>query len=226
MADLERGLKIHELETAESVSSSSYVAIDDGTNTKKVSIAVLNTTGSETAATYAQQAESYALEARNSATTAQTAAQSVTDAMHIATAQLQGYVDEADDAAAYAGICKQKIESLVTSDYAKLAQSYAVGATGYREHEDTDNAEYYAEQAGISADNASASASVALSAADEATPAAEQAVSAYNQILALLTLATFTVDFTTGNLMYDRNEAYNFEIDTDTGNLEWEVVTA
>ncbi len=64
---------------------------------------------------------------------------------------------------------------------AKLAQSYAIGGSGVRDGENTDNAKYYKEQAKNSSDSASNSASSALASSQTATTkASEAATSATN----------------------------------------------
>lgn len=158
MADLERGVKIHELTTASTVSSSDYVAIDDGDNTYKVSIANLNTTGATTASHYAELAEASATAAQSSATTATTAAQSASSAVTLATSQLQSYVTDAETAASNAAISEANARAYASSDYVKQARSWAVGGTESREGEDTDNSKYYSENAANSAINAATSA--------------------------------------------------------------------
>ena len=72
---------------------------------------------------------------------------------------------------------------------ATLSTSYAVGGTGSRAGEDTDNAKYYKEFV-------------------------ENAID--------LNIPTFTVDFATGNLIYDGG-IFVFTINNTTGNLEYEV---
>lgn len=231
MANLERGLQIHELLTALTVHSGDYIAIDDGTTTYKTTVGSVSTAAAQNAQTYANQAASSATAAASSATQAATSAQSVNGAIIQATSTLQGYVNAAQASAASAAVSEANTRALVTSDYAKTAKSYAVGDTGYRPGEETDNARYYsritqqisdetAEYVDISEENAN----IAINCKTDAEEAKEDAESARDQVIDLLTLATFTVDFTTGNLMYDRNEAYTFNINTQTGNLEWEVV--
>lgn len=232
MPDLERGLTIHELSNAPSLSTSHYVAVDNGTNTYKTTINALTTTASQNAQTYAQNAAASASAAASSATQAQTAAQGVNAAVIQATHELQTYADEAQASANAAAASEARTRALVTSDYAKTAKSYAVGDTGYRSGEDTDNAMYYCrktqqihdETEGYTED-AEDSANAAESAKEDAESARDTAESALGQISNLLSLAQFTVDFSTGLLMYDRNEAYTFNINTVTGNLEWEVAT-
>lgn len=223
MADLERGLNIHELDTVETVSGDMYVALDDGTNTKKAKIVDLNAASAENAQTYAQNAANSATAAASSATQAQTAAQSIQASIITATSQLQGYVDEAADSARSAANSEATIRTLITSDYAKTAKSYAVGDTGYREGENTDNAAFYCREAQGSAESASISANTATSAASDVARVSAEAEALMAETRIYLTQVSFSVDFTTGNLMYTPTEAYDFTINTDTGNLEWEV---
>lgn len=226
MADLEHGLRINELTEATEPSTANFLAIDDGTNTYKVTIATLNRTGAENAEAFAQAAEQSANEAQSYANQAATQVQMISDAIYQTKNQLQYYVDEAADSASYAEASRKKIEALITSDYAKTAKSYAVGETGYREGEDTDNARYYAEQAALSEESAETSANTATAAASDAAEVSAEAVALIEQTRIYLTQVTFTVDFTTGNLIYNPTEAYDFTINTETGNLEWEVTAA
>lgn len=223
MADLEQGLAIHELDTVSSLSGDSWVAVDDGINTKKAKIADLNTASAESARDYAENAASSASAAASSAVQAQTAAQSIQSSIITATSQLQGYVDEAANSARSAANSEATIRTLITSDYAKTAKSYAVGDTGYRENENTDNAAYYCREAQGSAESASTSANTATSAASDVARISAEAEALMAETRVYLTQVTFTVDFTAGNLMYNPTEAYDFTINTATGNLEWEV---
>lgn len=59
--------------------------------------------------------------------------------------------------------------------------------------------------------------------ADQASTAAGTAEDALEEIRTTLAVPTFTVDFTTGELIYDANLVYTFLINQTTGNLEWEV---
>ena len=65
---------------------------------------------------------------------------------------------------------------------ASKAQSYAVGGTGTRTGEDSDNAKYYAEQASNSASSAESSASSATSSATSAATSAASAEKAYQDV--------------------------------------------
>ena len=226
MADLEHGLKINELTENSDPSTACFLAIDDGTNTYKTTIATLNRAGAENAQAYAEAAAASAQESESYALQAQTQVQAISDSIYQTKRQLQIYVDDAADSAAYAEASRKKIENLITSDYQQLAKSYAVGDTGYREGEATDNAKYYAEQAALSEETAVESANTATAAASDAATVSAEAVDLMEQTRIYLTQVTFTVDFTTGNLMYNPTEAYDFTINTTTGNLEWEVTAA
>lgn len=231
MADLEHGIEIHELDTAPSLSSGYFVAVDTGSRTYKTDINSLGAAAAVNAQAAANNAAGSASAAASSATQAATSAQSVSGALIQATSTLQGYVSNAAASAARAEAAEINVRTLVTSDYAKTAESYAVGGTGYRPDEDRDNARFYcrtaqeiSEATAGYVDEAEGYANTAEAAKTDAVNAKNQAANSYDQILSLLTLATFSVDFDTGELMYDRNEAYTFNINTTTGNLEWEVV--
>lgn len=75
---------------------------------------------------------------------------------------------------------QEQIEAILggVQGYANEAKSYAVGGTGTREGEDTDNARYYSEQASASATGAAGSAETAAESADSASGAAAAAAAA------------------------------------------------
>lgn len=75
---------------------------------------------------------------------------------------------------------------------ASKAQSYAVGGTGTRTGEDSDNAKYYAEQASNSASSAESSASSATSSATSAATSAASAEKAYNDLKGIEGLGDIT----------------------------------
>jgi hypothetical protein len=72
---------------------------------------------------------------------------------------------------------------------ASKSQSYAVGGTGTRTGEDSDNAKYYAEQASNSASSAESSASSATSSATSAATSAASAEKAYQDVKDIAALA-------------------------------------
>ena len=201
MADIQ----INELLESTTAADSDWIAIDNGTATKKISVRNFNATGAASAAqsaaaaaqsasaalasqTAAEQAEddaqalitsaqtivsdaqTYANEAATSAGTASTAANTATAQAAIAT-----------QAATQAGTYAQNVDS-----FAKTAKSWAVGGTGTRQGEDTDNSKYYSQQAHDSEINAAASEQAAATsetnaAASETNAAASEANAAQSE---------------------------------------------
>lgn len=96
-------------------------------------------------------------------------------------------------------------ESLVN---ANLSKSYAVGGTGTRDGEDSDNSKFYSEQAG----------SITSNALDKLKEVGD----AIEEFEKKLTNTTFTVNTETGNLEYE-DPNHTFTVNEQTGNLEWEV---
>lgn len=98
---------------------------------------------------------------------------------------------------------------------ATQAQSYAVGNTGTRDNENTDNAKYYKEQA-QSVGNAVPTYLSQISAAGE---------SQLSRIQDALNEATvnFQVDLSTGHLMYSGCEEFVFNVNQTNGHLEWRL---
>lgn len=106
--------------------------------------------------------------------------------------------------------------SQIAQQGASDSEAYSIGKRSGSDVPSTDpayhnNSLWYSQQAATSETNAAQSASDALGAA--------------SQISSLLQVPQFTVDFTTGNLMYTMDAVYSFVINTTTGNLEWEVIT-
>lgn len=88
-----------------------------------------------------------------------------------------------------------------------LSESWAVGGTGTREGEDTNNSKYYSD--------------VSFSYKEDAKTFSESAKDSVNQISKKLEMVTFDVD-DNGNLIYTDNSSYVFSVD-DNGYLNWEV---
>lgn len=86
-----------------------------------------------------------------------------------------------------------------------MAQSYAVGSTGVRDGEDTDNSKYYS--------------NVAKSASIDSVAANESIKGLVDEARTLIIQTVFKVDFDTGRLVYESG-SYTFNINTDTGHLE------
>lgn len=102
----------------------------------------------------------------------------------------------------------------LASSSATISKSYAVGGTGTRTGEDTDNSKYYSEQS-------QASSQTAQSYAEQAEAAGDEAVNKINEALSQ-NVPQFTIDFTTGHLKYEGGR-FNFAVQNTTGHLLWEV---
>lgn len=75
-----------------------------------------------------------------------------------------------------------------------------------------------------SADAAAASASAAASSAADAANTKSDVNATKDEIIDMLRFVSFTVDFTTGEIIYTNETSYSFSINQTTGNLEWEVI--
>lgn len=97
---------------------------------------------------------------------------SITDAM-LETGYLANITEQATKAESMANSATTSSNSAY--DNAKLSQSYAIGGSGVRDGENTDNAKYYSEQASKSATASANSASTASTKASEAATSASYA---------------------------------------------------
>lgn len=97
---------------------------------------------------------------------------------------------------------------------ATLSKSYAVGGTGTRTGEDTDNSKYYSEKSQASSQTAQSYAEQAEAASDEIVNRIDEAISQ--------NVPQFIIDFTTGHLKYQGGR-FNFAVQNTTGHLLWEV---
>lgn len=120
------------------------------------------------------------------------------------------YSQQAQNSAGDAATSKSEAE-----DFAILSESWAIGGTGERSGEDTNNSMYWAGQSQTSANSAA-------TAQHGAETAEDNAQGILDEITDLVGATVFSVDFTTGELIYD-SPNYTFNINTTTGNLEWEV---
>lgn len=143
----------------------------------------------------AGEAAASATSASDAASAAGTAESSANNAAAVAESSAQVAQNEASNAGKSADTAQESAASAVeaagtaqeaalraaeyaTSDYAVTAQSWAVGGTGSRDGEDSDNAKYYAERASDareSAQEAQTAASDAKASAEAAAKSAEQA---------------------------------------------------
>ena len=187
MADIQ----INELLESTTAANSDWIAIDNGSATKKISVQNFNATGAASAAqsaAAAAQSASAALAAQTAAEQAEDDAQALITSAQTIVSDAQTYANEAatsagtastaantataqsaiaTQAATQAGTYAQNVDS-----FAKTAKSWAVGGTGTRQGEDTDNSKYYSQQAHDSEINAAASETAA--AASEANAAASE----------------------------------------------------
>lgn len=95
-------------------------------------------------------------------------------------------------------------DNAVSHFFAEMSKSWAVGGTGLRDGEDTDNSEYYSK--------------VSNSHAEEAHAAADNGAEILQECREHSIYTKFDVDFETGNLTY-MSQNYTFRVDDETGNL-------
>ena len=198
MADIQ----INELLESTTAANSDWIAIDNGSATKKISVQNFNATGAASAvqsAAAAAQSASAALAAQTAAEQAEDNAQALITSAQTIVSDAQTYANEAatsagtastaaNTATAQAAIATQAATQAGTyaqnvDSFAKTAKSWAVGGTGTRQGEDTDNSKYYSQQAHDSEINASASEqAAATSESNAATSESNAAASASNAL--------------------------------------------
>lgn len=98
---------------------------------------------------------------------------------------------------------------------ASKSESYAVGGTGTRLNEDTDNSKYYSEQS-------KASSETSKTYLDKVEQAGNEALDKINNAVDVNT-PNFTVDLSTGRLMYESTR-FVFDVNETTGHLEWGLI--
>ena len=184
-------IQINQLLETTTAQNNDYIAIDNGSATKKIKVSNFNATGAASAAqsaAAAAQSASAALAAQTAAEQAEDDAQALITSAQTIVSDAQTYANEAStsagtastaantataqaaiatQAATQAGTYAQNVDS-----FAKTAKSWAVGGTGTRQGEDTDNSKYYSQQAHDSEINAAASEQAA--ATSEANAAASE----------------------------------------------------
>lgn len=137
--------------------------------------------------TYRNEAQGYATAASTSATNAASSASSANTSKNQAATSASNAASSENTASTKASQALTSANNAANSatnasNNATLSRSYAVGGTGTRTGENTDNAKYYKEQAASSATNAANSASAAstskTNAASSATAAARSASAA------------------------------------------------
>lgn len=98
-----------------------------------------------------------------------------------------------------------------SSDYSTTSKSWAVGDTGSREGEDTDNSKFYSQ--------------VAQNINDDSQKVLADAKAILEAAQKKITGANFTVDMNTGMLLYNDDSDYIFHIDETTGELMWDYAS-
>ena len=175
-------IPISQLTEATEVLDSDFLAIDNGTTTKKITVENFNATGTASAQASAAAAAQSASDASDSATAAQGYKNTVESALNDAStivSNAQSYANSAEssknDASGYASAASTSASQAATSAnqaasyatgvqaYAIEAKSWAQGGTGTRVDEETTNCEYYANAAHTSETNASTSETNAAS---------------------------------------------------------------
>lgn len=163
-------IMISELQETTSAPDSSYIAIDNGATTNKITIANYNTNANATAKSYAEASQRYsndALAAKDSAVSAKNeaetlantassyanAARASADAAAGSASEASGYVGSAQTSATNALASARAAEASAAGidDQVKLAKSWAVGNTGVRADEAVNNSMYWAGQAAAAA---------------------------------------------------------------------------
>ena len=159
MADL----KITDLTETTEAPDSSYIPIDDGTTTYKITVGNYNSEANATAKSYAEEAQGYAgdasdakdlavgakddaLLAVSSASDYADAASLSADAASGSATEASGYVGQAQTAAsnASASALAAAASAQGVEDYADLSKSWCQGGTGKRADEAVNNAKYWA----------------------------------------------------------------------------------
>lgn len=163
-------IMISELQETTSAPDSSYIAIDNGTTTNKITIANYNENANATAKRYAEASQGYSNDAlvakdgavsakneaetlANTASSYANAARASADAAAGSASEASGYVGSAQTSATNALASARAAEASAAGidDQVKLAKSWAVGNTGVRANEAVDNAMYWAGQAAAAA---------------------------------------------------------------------------
>lgn len=163
-------IMISELQETTSAPDSSYIAIDNGTTTNKITIANYNSNANATAKRYAEASQGYAndaqtakedaVSAKNEAETLANTASSYANAANASAnaaagsaSEASGYVGAAQTSATNAQASARAAEASAADidNQVKLAKSWAVGNTGVRADEAVNNSMYWAGQAAAAA---------------------------------------------------------------------------
>jgi hypothetical protein len=193
MADIQ----INELLESVTAADTDWIAIDNGSATKKISVSNFNSTGAASAAqsaAAAAQSATDATSAKNAAVQAKDDTQALITSAQTIVSNAQTYAGEAatsansastaaSTATAQAAIATNQANLAAgyatnVDTWAKTAKSWAVGGTGSRQGEDQDNSQFYSQQAHNSEINAAASESNASTSETNAAASESTASSA------------------------------------------------
>lgn len=121
--------------------------------------------------------------------------------------------------------------------YSRISSSYAKGQTGLRTGEDTDNSSYYANisqswargatglRTGEDTNNSKYFSDLSQSIKDSTMAIRNDAAQLLQTATDRLTGLNILVNFADGCLYYDINSGIRLQVNTTTGNLDYEVVT-
>lgn len=121
--------------------------------------------------------------------------------------------------------------------YSRISSSYAKGQTGLRTGEDTDNSSYYANisqswargatglRTGEDTNNSKYFSDLSQSIKDSTMAIRNDAAQLLQAATDRLTGLNILVNFADGCLYYDINSGIRLQVNTTTGNLDYEVVT-
>lgn len=121
--------------------------------------------------------------------------------------------------------------------YSRISSSYAKGQTGLRTGEDTDNSSYYANisqswargatglRTGEDTNNSKYFSDLSQSIKDSTMAIRNDAAQLVQTATDRLTGLNILVNFADGCLYYDINSGIRLQVNTTTGNLDYEVVT-
>lgn len=156
-------IKITDLQSTSQAPDSSYIAIDNGTQTYKITVGDYNSQANATAKQYAEAAQGYATSASSAKDDAVTAKDEAVLAVSRASdyannasinaaaaagsaTEASGYVGQAQTAASNASASATAAETSAgeVENYAQLSKSWAEGNTGLRPDEAVNNARYWA----------------------------------------------------------------------------------
>lgn len=169
--------------------------------TQSAANAKISEANAKTSEENAKISETHAVEYMNLAATSEKNAKT----SEINSATSEANAKQSEENAAESETAAQESAELA-DDYSKMSKSYAVGGSGVRDGEDTDNSKYYSE---VAQDIYNESLNLLNDCEQELVDLNARAIG-----------TEFMVNYETGNLEYI-SPLYYFNVNTATGNLEW-----